>query len=314
MDDPLQCPDPQAERRWSYGRLLAAERDWAGACDLFEQALERAPGFAPAWVDLGEARERLADKAAAAEAYARAAALDSEDRLGSRARLARARGESAPKLSPAYVARLFDDYAKRFDRHLLEDLHYSGPEAIDVALEAVAWRRRFAHALDLGCGTGLAGAALRARAQRLEGVDLSAKMIEQARVRGLYDALCVGEAVAFLQAAASGAYDLIAAADVLVYIGDLSALFGAAARALTPEGLFVFTVETAFGEEDFALAPSMRFRHSEAYVRRNAVAAGFDVRSLEAGSTRVERDMPVPSLVVVLRRKPSPSESGVLAL
>ena len=303
MDDPLLCHDPQAERRWSYGRLLAAESDWAGARDLFEQALERAPGFAPAWVDLGEARERLDDKAAAVEAYARAAALDREDRLGARARLARVRGERAPELSPAYVARLFDDYAKRFDRHLLEDLHYSGPEAIDGALEVVAWRRRFAHALDLGCGTGLAAASLRARAERLDGVDLSAKMIERARARGVYDALFVDEAVAFLQAAASGAYDLVAAADVLVYLGDLSALFAAVARALKSEGLFAFTVEMAFGDEDFVLASSMRFRHSGAYVRRISVAAGFDVLSLDAGSTRVEREAPVPSLVAALRKR-----------
>ena len=305
MDDPLQCPDPQAERRWSYGRMLMAESDWAGARDLFEQALERAPGFAPAWCDLGEVREHLKDEAGAVEAYERAAALDGEDRLGARARLARVKGERASELSPAYVARLFDDYAKRFDRHLLEDLHYSGPKAIDAALEACAPARHFSHALDLGCGTGLAAAALRARADILEGVDLSPKMIAEALKRGTYDALHVDDAVAFLQGAPSGVYDLIAAADVLVYVGDLRALFGAAAMALVIGGVYVFTVEAGTSNEDFALASSMRFSHSESYVRRIAVEAGFDVLSCEPGSTRIERDTPVPSLVVALRRAPS---------
>lgn len=311
MDDPLQCPDPQAERRWSYGRMLMAESDWAGARDLFEQALERAPGFAPAWCDLGEACEHLKDEAGAAEAYEHAAALDSEDRLGARARLARVNGERAPDLSPAYVARLFDDYAKRFDRHLLEGLHYSGPEAIDAALAACAPGRRFSHALDLGCGTGLAAVALRARADILEGVDLSPKMITEAGKRGTYDALHVGDAAAFLQRAPSGGYDLIAAADVLVYVGDLRALFSAAAKALANGGLYVFTVEVETSNAEFVLAPSMRFRHSEAYVRRIAAEAGFDVLSCEAGSTRVERDTPVPSLVVALQRTPSAGWRGL---
>lgn len=302
MDDPLICPDPQAERRWSYGRLLAAEADWAGARDLFEQCLERAPGFAPAWSDLGQALERLDDRAAAGEAYSRAAALDPPDRLGAKARLARLEGQEPTALSPAYVARLFDDYAKRFDRHLRESLHYSGPELIAEALDAQAPARRFASALDLGCGTGLAGVPLRQRAERLEGVDLSARMVEEARKRGLYDALTVGEAEAFLAAAAPDRYDCIAAADVLGYLGDLRPIFRAAARALTPGGLFVFTVETLFADEGFALAESMRFRHSRGYLEAQAEAAGFAVRSIHARSSRIDLGVPVAGLLVALQR------------
>ena len=38
--------------------------------------------------------------------------------------------------------------------------------------------------LDLGCGTGSTGAAFAPIARRLDGVDLSPRMIEQARARG----------------------------------------------------------------------------------------------------------------------------------
>ena len=94
---------------------------------------------------------------------------------------------AAGALPQAYVARLFDDYAWRFDKHLIKNLGYRAPALIAEALSAVAPDRRFALALDLGCGTGLMGEALRGRVDRLTGVDLSAAMIAKARERGVYD-------------------------------------------------------------------------------------------------------------------------------
>lgn len=300
MSDPLMCDDPQAERRWSYGRLLANESDWAAAVEMYEQCLERAPGFAPAWCDLGHAREKLGDKARAGECYAKALALDPDDRLGAGARMARLRGVAAPDLAAAYVARLFDDYSDRFDRHIREDLHYSGPELIGEVLSGLG--RRYALALDLGCGTGLAGPVVRSFADRLEGVDLSPKMIAQAERRSLYDALFVGEAAAFLQGAESGRYDCVVAADVLVYLGDLGPLFAAAARAMARGAPFVFTVENFWNGEGFELAETLRFRHSQSYVEDEAKANGFAVLDIKTRSTRIERGSPVPSLLVALER------------
>ena len=95
-------------------------------------------------------------------------------------------GEKKPPgaLPQAYVTRLFDDYAPRFDAHLTENLGYRAPALIAEALTAVAPGRRFASALDLGCGTGLMGTPLRERVDCLAGVDLSAAMIAKARERG----------------------------------------------------------------------------------------------------------------------------------
>ena len=93
----------------------------------------------------------------------------------------------------------------------------------------------FAHALDLGCGTGLAGVAFRDCVERLEGIDLSPGMVAEARAKGIYDALHVGEVVAHLKAATDRQFDLILAADVLVYVGDLAPLFLEVARVLASE-------------------------------------------------------------------------------
>ena len=106
----------------------------------------------------------------------------------------------------AYVRTLFDQYAPRFDAALTEGLGYRGPavlrDAIAAACTAARRPLQFDAALDLGCGTGLAGAALRPLVERLTGVDLSERMVALAREKKLYDRLETGDLVQFLHAEA----------------------------------------------------------------------------------------------------------------
>jgi len=302
--DPLKSGDMAADRRYEYARAAAADGDWRVAADLLEQALERAPHWSPAWFALGQARERLAQTGEAAQAYAAALAADPQDRCGAGTRLALIDGAGAAhKLPRAYVARLFDDYAARFDEHLGEALAYRGPALIVEALDAHAPRRRFARCVDLGCGTGLAGQALRERVDTLVGVDLSPAMIAKARQKAIYDALCVGDIVDFLREGRAGAADLIVAADVLVYVGDLSALFVAAERAMAPSGLLAFSLERSEGP-GFQLGQGSRFAHARAYVETAADAAGLRVASQSEVSTRREGGREVPGLVCLARKAP----------
>ena len=172
MDDPLASGDPLAERRFVYARAAADEGDFAAAADVLEQALERAPEWAAAWFALGEARQQLGDMDAAADAFRAALRSDPADAQGAMARLALiGRSGPPPNLPAAYVARLFDQYAPRFEAHLTCALGYRGPALIAEALSAAAPGRRFASALDIGCGDGLMGEALRDRVGHLTGVD-----------------------------------------------------------------------------------------------------------------------------------------------
>jgi predicted TPR repeat methyltransferase len=302
VDDPLVCGDPLAERRFAYARAAAGEGDFAAAADVLEQALERAPGWAAAWFALGEARERLGDRDGAAEAYRAAVCRDPADAQGAAARLALiGRGDPPTSLPAAYVARLFDQYAPRFEAHLTAALGYRAPALFAEALSAAAPERRFVSALDIGCGGGLMGEALRDRVGHLTGVDLSPAMIARARERGVYDALVADDAVALLQRAPPAAFDLIVAADSLVYIGDLAPLFAAAATALTGDGLIAFSVET--GEaEGFSLGASMRFAHSRAYVEATASAAGLRPLFVRAASIRHEAGADAPGLICAFQR------------
>jgi len=265
---------------------------------MLEQAAERAPDWPPASFALGEAREKLGDATGAGEAYRAALAANPADPLGAAGRLALlGQGEPPNDLPRGYVARLFDDYAPHFDRHLAEDLAYRGPALIAAAIDAAAGARRFVRALDLGCGTGLSGAPLRARVERLEGVDLSPAMLARARACGLYDALEAADIVDHLRRFGA-AFDLIVAADALAYFGDLRAIFAAAAAALAPGGLFAFTVET-FAGDGYRLGDTMRFVHAPAYVEASAVAVGLRALVVETASARREKGEDVPGLTAV---------------
>jgi hypothetical protein len=169
--------DLLADRRYDYAAAALAERDFVAAADLFAQAAEVAPCWAAAWFGLGQAREALAQKDAAAEAFTRARECDAHDELGAGLHLARLTGASPASPPADYVRGLFDQYAGRFDRHLREELGYRGPELLRDALSAARAERsqplHFDRVLDLGCGTGLMGRALFPHFDSIHGVDLS---------------------------------------------------------------------------------------------------------------------------------------------
>ena len=273
-----------------------------GAAAAFERAADAAPNSADAHFCLAEARLALGDRAKAIKHFRRCLDLDPEDRRGAALGLAQAGGAEAPDRAPdAYVRQLFDDYADKFDAALVDKLGYRAPALMGEHLAGLVDPRSRPAVLDAGCGTGLAAPMLRPLAGRLDGVDLSAAMVEKARKRGLYDHLEVGELVACLKARPAR-YDLVAAADVLVYFGALDEVMSAAAAALRPGGLFAFTVERAADCGSYLLGAKNRYAHSPDYVRETAQAAGFEALVLEPASTRREAGEDVPGLVAVLRK------------
>jgi predicted TPR repeat methyltransferase len=299
--DPLACADLIAHRRYAYGQAAVEDGDWAAAAEIFEQTAELAPGWAPACFALGEARERLGDIEGAAEAFRATLEADRSDALGAAPRLALiGRADEPSALPAAYVARLFDDYAPRFDAHLTKASGYRAPALIAEALDLAAPGRRFGSALDIGCGTGLMGEAIRQRVDHLTGVDLSPGMIARARERGLYDALDIAAADAFLARSAPGAYDCILAADALCYFGDLLPIIQACKRALAAGGVLCFSIES-FAAEGFRLGKTLRFAHSPAYVETTAREAGFRPLLMRAAPSRQEAGDAVPGLVVTLQ-------------
>ncbi len=306
-----------ADRRFAYGEAALDDGDAAAAADLARQALELAPDFAPAWFLLGQSREALFRAAGsgpeatglfrdAVAAFESALEADPDDPQGARLRLAALTvGDPLLAMSPGYVRALFDEYAIRFDRHLVRSLKYRAPELLHDAVRRACSLRgrpfRFEVALDLGCGTGLAGEVFRPVCGELAGIDLSPAMVERARRKRLYDELATGDLVAWLAGRPAASADLALAADVFVYLGDLAPVFEAVARVLAPGGLLALTVQESEGD-GIVLGHDLRFAHGEPYLRRLSARCGFAVVLSEVASTREDRGLPVPGRLVVLAR------------
>ncbi len=299
--------DAIADRRFAYACAAFVDADWTAAVDMATQTLELTPGFAPAFALLGRAQAALGRREEAIAAFNEALAADPEDRLGIRIELARlGAADPATALSEAYVRTLFDQYAASFDNHLTAALAYRGPRLVRDALEAVCGTRnrpmRFERAIDLGCGTGLMGVALDGVCATLIGVDLSPAMLEAAARTGRYTNLKEANLIDALEAEVPESADLLLAADVLVYLGDLFPAMREAARVLKRDGLFAFTVQAHVGH-GFVLGVDSRFSHSEDYLAAVAEDCGFETAHLASVSTRQERGLDVPGFVMVLARR-----------
>jgi predicted TPR repeat methyltransferase len=294
-----------ADRRYKWALDQAARGDFSGAADILAQTVELAPRFATAWFALGAIRDRLGDGTGAIAAFEQARDADPADYHGARLQLARLGGaEAVPAMTETYVRRLFDQYAVRYDAALTQHLAYRGPAllhaAVEAAMHAAGRPMQFDAMLDLGCGTGLAGAAFRPLVGRLVGVDLSPAMVAQAQTKGIYDRLVSSSIARFLDEEVADArkYQLVVAADVFVYVNDLAPIVAGIARVLAPNGLLAVTVETHSGGGVKLLA-TLRYAHGGVYVRQVIDAAGLSIAHFATGSVRSEKGVPVDSLIVV---------------
>jgi len=220
--------------------------------------------------------------------------------------LAALTGEDVPtRASDGHMREMFDAFAETFDLKLAA-LEYRAPALVAATLArrvgAPAGRLQI---VDLGCGTGLSGAALAAFARRLVGVDVSSGMLDRARGRGIYDALIEAEIVEALGDLPRAAFDVAVAVDVLVYFGALDEVCTAVADALKPGGYFVFTTERAsIAGAPVTLGPHGRYGHDRDYLIEVAETAGLEVCSLEACVPRREAGADVAGWCVSARRVP----------
>lgn len=293
---PIPCSsgDHLADRRAHYADMLAASGDTGAAVDLMADALTLAPGWVAGWFRLGELAESAELPEQAQTGFARALLLDPADRLGATLRLDLLRCVSLTETMPvAFIEALFDQYAPRFDESLVEQLQYSVPRHLAAALP----NRHFDHVLDLGCGTGLMGAALRGRCTRLTGWDISEGMLAEAATKGVYDDLARRDLNTLAPELAQ--YDLIVAADVFIYLGALEAIVAWAALALRPGGVLAFSCEAHKGEGPMSLRPSRRYAHNPKYIQNLLEQAGLGRSDLVPLVIRQDRGADVTGFLTV---------------
>jgi predicted TPR repeat methyltransferase len=210
-----------------------------------------------------------------------------------------ANDNSLDRSPQGFIVEHFDALAENFDVHLVNGLGYDIPGKLVAAIQAVTPANHRYDALDGGCGTGLCAPLLRPMARTLIGVDLSPKMLEQAAKRGLYDEIVLEEFTRFLDRSPAR-FDLVVAADVFIYFGEFDTIFKAAATAIRPGGLLVFSTESG-PETGYCLLPSGRFAHAPDYVRAMA-GADFEEKLCAETTVRLEGTRRLSGHLFVFRR------------
>jgi len=213
-------------------------------------------------------------------------------------------GAAEPVDQRATANKLFDAFAENYDTKL-EALENNGPAMIGRVLDTIGLPRDGSlRVFDAGCGTGLCEPYLRPRASLLHGADLSIGMLEKVKAKGTYDLLCRSD-LAATDTLPEGTFDLIVAADVLVYFGNLSDVFANMAAMLAPGGWFVFTVEEApddIAPPGYGLNVSCRNCHSEAYLHRALAVVGLSAECTHRDGLRLEFRKPVNGLAIAARK------------
>jgi predicted TPR repeat methyltransferase len=268
--------------------------------DIAEQSFQRARDLAPGNVvsisGLAAIRSMRGDIDAALRDLALANRLAPDDPVIA-FNLAAATGEVPKTMPAAMVTALFDDYASRFDAELVGDLRYGVPRRFSEIIIERHPNRVF-DVLDLGSGTGLVGLYLSPFQGALVGVELSGKMIAEAAKHGLYHRIHQVNVLDALEHTPADQYDVITAADVFIYVGDLTNVIPNAFKILHPGGVLLFSCERAVdGEPDLILRPTNRFAHSESSVKRLCAAAGFGMINIEAATLRNEGGEPLDGFI-----------------
>lgn len=321
----------------NLGNALRAAGERDAAASAFRRALEIAPDVALLHFNLGDLLHELGQYDEAIAAMKCALALDpgltvasdslavlymktgdtgeainmfrrmlehDKDNASARHLLAALEGQASSEAPSDYVKKLFDGYAGDFEHHLVGELGYQTPQKLhDLLEEFIRDRQADMDIIDLGCGTGLCGPLLRKHARLLKGVDLSPGMLAKARERKIYDELVEGDLSVGL-GMAKHAYDLVIAADVFVYVGELGQVFEATTRALRPGGLFAFSLEAEEDCDDFVLRPTGRYAHSIGYSRRLAEDAGLQEVRLEKSVLRIDKGQQAIEGYIVVLHKP----------
>ncbi len=278
------------EAMLAAGTLPTAIGEFQRALRLDPNLSDARAGLGRAWLEAGEAEKAL-------EAFAQ---IDEQDERVQE-KIAEAEAMRArPRSDAGYVRHLFDQFSTDYDARMRGQLSYRAPEILREMAALILPKKDGLSILDLGCGTGLAGMAFKSMAARLDGIDLSPAMIAKARSLAIYDDLKVGDIETGL-AFFDRQYDLVLAADTVVYLGDLTPLLPHVADRLSPYGIFLFTVESK-GGDGFELGPKRRWRHSESYLREAATHAGLGISGIVQCSPRMEAGVPVSALAVALTR------------
>lgn len=291
---------PMIESYFNMGVIFMNKNRNKDAIQYFEHAVKLDPDYLPIYINLGAIYLKLNNVDQAIKNYKKALDLKPNDAEIQHI-LAAISEEKTPEAAPKeYLEHLFNQYSSFYDQHLTKYLHYKVPEALykmiqqETNIEEAKWK-----ILDLGCGTGLCGEYFKKFAEKLIGIDISSKMIEAAKEKKIYDELQVGDIQTTIEKYKN--LDLILAADVFTYIGELATLFNKIYHALKPGGYFAFSVEKT-NTEPYLLQKTIRYAHSKNYLKSLIEKNNFTEINFENIILRKQYQSKIEGYLVLLQR------------
>jgi predicted TPR repeat methyltransferase len=297
----LQALDGLSSLLLAAAQAEMSPQIWAEARSFLETFCVLAPGNVAKRWRLAECYDREGNVAQRKRVLKEIIALESEDSGAAYLLAAMESDRAVTEGNVGYVRDVFDAAAINFDKALVDDLHYVVPQKIRAHLDCIApTQTTFQRVLDLGCGTGLLAEAIGDRCNEIFGVDISSKMVEIARSKGGYTHLSVESIDGYLHENEQ-IFDVIVAADVLIYIGELEPTFRQIYEALGHDGVFIFSLEYA-SEPGFQLNPSGRFSYSQGYMDDLMERTGFETLRVEQTALRMEGSSAVQGMVYSLRK------------
>lgn len=262
------------------GRLDEAEAN-------YRQAIALNPNLAKAHFNLGNTVKKLGRLDEAEASFRKTIALEPDN--GQAAHMLAALTGEATSASPLdFVEELFDDYAATFDSSLVGKLGYQTPKIIADMMKQHYRCDTLGSVLDLGCGTGLFGVEIADVSARIDGVDISEKMLKKARGKGVYNRLIKQDIVAYLSTESLD-FDCFVATDVFVYMGDLSEVFQLIKSRNRSSGQLAFSTEHIKGD-GYTLQRSGRYAHSKAYIETLCYANRYQLQHFETQDLRKENN------------------------
>lgn len=279
----------------------ALERGNTGlAVASLENAVRQDPADVEAYRALGRILRCAGRPDEAATWYRRCLEIAPTDAVATMGLAALGQGPVPERLPNDVVLYVFDRNAESYEANM-RGLGYSTPEVLLGLLRAEGGAEDGSRdVLDLGCGSGWCGPLFRPFARRLVGVDLSPRMLAIAAGKHVYDELIQAEILEYL-ARAAGGIDVVIAANVLIYFGDLASLAEGVARVLRPGGHFLFDVEKGVGPVP-GFHVGGRYTHSLAVLESALLPRGFTFRRVHETVMRTELGAPVAGLHCAVRR------------
>ena len=263
----------------------------------FKKAISIHPDYAEAHLNLGAVLVDMEKLEEAVLHFKKAISLK-PDYSKAKHMLAALTGKTTSTAPQEYVESLFDNYALRFESSLVSNLEYKIPKILTEIIIEDSKTNSLGSIIDLGCGTGLFGEEIKKFCDSIIGIDLSKRMLDQAKKKNIYNELIKEDIVTYL----SNNYfdfDYFISLDVFIYVGDLSNIFKLIKSRNKKSGKLAFSVENYDGES-FFLERSGRYSHSKTYIENLCDKFGYSISYFKELDLRKEKNKYISGALYIL--------------